>query len=69
MYRLFKFWEKQLSELRIGSGGSYKPVNKSYDNLLGIGIPYLLMNLISCNGFLKKKDSVVIIKYPNRMFE
>ena len=60
---------KKLNELRLGSGGSYKHVNKSYDNLLGIGIPYLLMNLMSCHGFLKNKDSVVIIKYPNSMFE
>ena len=27
------------------------------------------MNLMSCNEFLKKKDSVVILKFPKRMFE
>ena len=58
-----------LSELRLGTGGSYKNFNKSYDNVLGIGIPDLLMNLLSCHGFLKNKDSVVIIKCPNGMFE
>ena len=57
------------SEPRLGSGGSFKHVNKSYDNILGIGIPDLLMNLMSCHGFLKSKDSVVILKFPNRMFE
>ena len=60
---------KKLSELRLGSGGVYKNFNKSYDNLLGIGIPYLLMNLMSCHGFLKNKDPVVILKFPKRMFE
>ena len=59
---------KTVSEIRLGSGGSYKHVNNSYDNVLGIGIPDLLMNLISCHGFLKKKDSVVILKFSNRMF-
>ena len=58
-----------LSELRLGSGGSYKHANKNYDNVLGIGIPYLLMNFMSCHGFLKNKDSVVILKCPNRIFE
>ena len=27
------------------------------------------MNLLSCHGFMKNNDSVVIIKLPNRMFE
>ena len=53
---------KQLSEQCIGSGGRFKHVNKNYDKILGIGIPYLLMNLMSCHGFLKNKDSVVILK-------
>ena len=34
-----------------------------------IGIPDLLMNLMSCHCFLKNKDSVVILKCPNRMIE
>ena len=58
-----------LIELLLGSGGSYKHVNKSYDNVLGIGNPDLLMYLMSCHGFLKKNDYVVILKCPNRMFE
>ena len=36
---------------------------------MGFGIPDLLMNLLSCQDFLKNNDSVVILKFPNRMFE
>ena len=36
---------------------------------MGIGIPDLLTNLMSCHGFLKNKDPVVILKFPKRMFE
>ena len=36
---------------------------------MGFGITDLLMNLLSCHGFLKNNDSVVILKCPNRMFE
>ena len=61
--------KEKLSELVIGSGGRFKHVKKSYDNILGIVIPDLLMDLMSCHGFFKKKDYVVIPKRPNRMFE
>ena len=60
---------KTISELPDGSVGGYKNEEKSYDKILRIGVPYLLMNLMSCNGFLKNKYPVVIIKHPNRMFE
>ena len=56
---------KKLSEICLGSGGSYKNFNKSYDNLLGVGIPNLLMNLMSCHGFLKNKYSFVILGFLN----
>ena len=46
---------KKLSELPVGTGGGFKHGNESYDKILGIGIPDLLMNLMSCHGFLKKK--------------
>ena len=36
---------------------------------LGIGIPDLLMNLMSCHSFLKNITSVVILKSPKRMLE
>ena len=39
------------------------------DNTLGFGIPYLLLNLLSCWGFLNNNESVVILKFPHRMFE
>ena len=60
---------KKLSELGLGSGGSFKHVNKSYDKILGFGITDLLMNFMSCRGFLKNKDSVVILKCPKNIFE
>ena len=62
-------YKNNLSELGIGSDGHLKHVNKSYDKIFGIRITYLLMNLMSCHGFLKNKDYVVILKFPNRMFE
>ena len=43
--------------------------DKSFDKILGIGITYLLMNLMSCHGFLKNINSVVILKFPKRMLE
>ena len=60
---------RKVSDLRLGTGGSYKHFDKSYDNIFGIGIPYMLMNFLPCHGFLKNKYSVVILKFPNRMFE
>ena len=60
---------KTLSEVIVGSVGGYKHEEKSYDKILGIGIPDLLINLMSCHGFLKNKYSVVILKFPKRMFE
>ena len=59
---------EKLSELRLGSGGSYKHVSKSYENVLGVLIPDMLINLRSCRGFLKNKDYFVIIKFLNRIF-
>ena len=61
------FQSKKLSEIPVGSGGGSKHGNKSFDEILGIGIPYLLMNLMSCPGFWKNINSVVILKFPKRM--
>ena len=36
---------------------------------MGIGIPDLLMNLISCHGSLKNMNYVVILKFPKSMLE
>ena len=60
---------KTFIELLVDSGGGYKNEEKSYDKILGLGIPDLLMNLMSCHGFLKNKDLVVILKCPKKMFE
>ena len=59
---------EKLSASRIGPGGCYKNFNRTYDNVLGIGIPDMLNNLLSFRGFLKNKGSVVILKCPNRIF-
>ena len=40
-----------------------------YNNLFGIGIPEILLNMLSCHGFLKNDDYIVMIKFPNRMSE
>ena len=69
LYWLFRFWEKKLSDLRLCAGGSYKHLDKKYDNVLGFGIPDLLMILLSCHGFLKNNDSIVILKCHNSIFE
>ena len=37
--------------------------------MMGIGITYLLMNLMSCHGFVKDKNPVVIFKFSKRMLE
>ena len=43
-------------------------VNRS-NKFLGIGVPYLLMNLLSCYGFMKNINSTVILLCPSRMLE
>ena len=53
----------------MGYGGGYKHGDNTFDIILGIGIPYLLMNLMYCHGFLKSINSVVILKCPKRMLE
>ena len=40
-----------------------------YDNLFGIGIPVILLNMLSCHGFLNNNEPIVILKCPNRMSE
>ena len=40
-----------------------------YENLFGIGVPDILLNMFSCHGFLNNNESIVIIKCPNRMSE
>ena len=42
---------------------------RSFNIILGIGIPFLLMKLLSCHGFLIKINSVDILKCPKKMLE
>ena len=39
------------------------------DNLFRIGIPDILLNMLSCQVFLNNNESIVILKCPNRMSE
>ena len=66
---LIIYLHNQKKELTVVSGGSYNHEEKRYDKILGIGIPDLLMNLMSCHVFLKNRDSFVILKCPKRMIE
>ena len=61
--------KSKLSYLRLGVSGRYKHFDTDYDNVLGIGIPDLLFNFVSCHGFSKNSESVVILKCPHRMSE
>ena len=56
---------KTISEITVGSrhGG------KCFNRILGIGIPDLLINLLSCHGFSKSINYDVILKFPKRMLE
>ena len=53
----------------MGSEGGSKHGGKGFDRILNIGIPYLLMNLIFCHGFLKNMNTVVILKFLKRVLE
>ena len=59
----------KLGEIPVGYGWGSKHGDKSFDRILSIGITDLLMDLMSCHGFLKNIDSVVILKCPKRMLE
>ena len=47
----------KLSDLRLGVSGRYKHLDKDYKNVLGFVITYLLLNFLSCQGFLRKNRS------------
>ena len=53
----------------MGSGGGSKHRDKCFDRILGIGIPDLFMNLMSCHCFFKNINYVVILKCPKNMLE
>ena len=58
---------EKLSEIIVSYEGGFKHKNKSYDKILGIGIPDFLMNLMSCHGVLKNVNPISILKCPKRM--
>ena len=60
---------KKISELRLGCTLKIKHEGMDYDNLFGIGIPYILLNMLSCHVFLNINESIVILKCPNMMSE
>ena len=41
----------KISKLRLGCTLKTKHENKDYDNLFGIGIPDIFLNMLSCQGF------------------
>ena len=51
---------KKLSKIPVGYAGGYKHGDKSYEKL-GYWNSRFLTNLMSCHGFLKKINYVVII--------
>ena len=59
--------KKRLSELNLGLTLKTKHEDMDYDNLFGIGIPDIFMNMLSCQGFINNNHSIVILKCPNRM--
>ena len=60
---------KIIIDFSVGYGEGYKHEEESYNKILGIGIPDLLMNFMSCHGFLENKDPIIILKCPKIMFE
>ena len=53
------------------SGISNNPTFKdtSFNLILGIGIPELLLNLLSCHGFMMNSNSTVILNCQSRLIE
>ena len=52
---------KRSSELNLGLTLKTKYEGMDYDNLFGIGIPDIFMNMLSCQGFINNNDSIVIL--------
>ena len=49
------------SELKLGLTLTTKHEGMDYENLFGIGIPDIFMNMLSCQGFINNNESVVIL--------
>ena len=59
----------KISDLKCFCTGSSKHDGMDYNNLFGIGILDLLLNMFSCHGFLNNNDYIVILKCTNMMSE
>ena len=59
----------KISKLKLGRSFKIRHEDKDYDNLFGIGIPDILLSMLSCHVFLKNNEYIVILKCPNRMSE
>ena len=57
------FQSKNLSEITVGYKEGSKYGDKTFNIILGIGIPDGLMNLMSFCGFLKNIHSYVVLKF------
>ena len=58
--------KSKITHLRLGVTGRYKHYDTEYDNVLGIGIPDISLNFLSCHGFSKNNESAMFagsIKY------
>ena len=44
-------------------------LRKIFSKIFGIGIPYLIMNLLSYHGFVKNINSTVVLLCPSQMLE
>ena len=51
--------KSKLSDSCLGGTGRYKHYDTDYDNVLGIGIPDISLNLLSCHGFSKNNESAM----------
>ena len=60
---------QKLNETPVGFVGGSKHGDKCFDKILGIGIPYFLMNLMYCHVFFKNINFIVIIKCPKSILE
>ena len=69
LYWLFRYWEKENKWINTWLHLETKHDGMDYDNLFGIGIPDILLNMLSYHGFLNNNESIVILKFPNRMSE
>ena len=61
--------KNKISELRLGCTLKSKHEDMDNDNLLGIGIPDILLNMLSFHGFLNNNEYIVMLKCPNSMSE